>query len=187
MTQLSIAEQKNALRDDIRLKLKSLSKEQLQVSSTSLCKQIAQWLESHPEVHTITSFAHLPFEPDLSSLHQLLPQHRIAYPHATKGGSMEFYQVTCPTQMQAGYYGLRQPIPSGETLVPNNTIDLVLCPAFAFTSNGERLGKGGGYYDRFLSQLKDSCHILGIALPCQMVDHIPTECHDLLVDQVLIA
>lgn len=100
---------------------------------------------------------------------------------------MEFYHVTCPSAMVAGYYGLRQPVPTGETLIPIQEIDLVLCPAFAFTPEGERLGKGGGYYDRFLSQIKQECLILGIALPCQMVPSIPTEHHDIHVHEVIVA
>lgn len=62
-------------------------------------------------------------------------------------------------------------------------IDLAVIPGMAFTLNGDRLGRGKGYYDRLLTHL--TCPLVGLAFPFQIVDTIPTELHDRKVDEVI--
>lgn len=62
-------------------------------------------------------------------------------------------------------------------------IDLAIIPGMAFTPQGDRLGRGKGYYDRLLPQL--TCPLIGLAFPFQMVDSIPTEDHDVKMDEVI--
>lgn len=66
-----------------------------------------------------------------------------------------------------------------------NSIDLIIVPGMAFTGEGKRLGRGAGYYDRFLSRI-DMRHIyrIGVCYPCQMVNEIPVESHDVLMNEV---
>jgi 5-formyltetrahydrofolate cyclo-ligase len=63
--------------------------------------------------------------------------------------------------------------------------DVVIVPGLAFTSNGDRLGQGGGWYDRFLSAVGPECVSIGVCFADQLVDVLPLEPHDVAVDHVV--
>ena len=62
-------------------------------------------------------------------------------------------------------------------------IDLAIIPGMAFTLQGDRLGRGKGYYDRLLPHLH--CPLVGIAFPFQILSFIPTEPHDIRMTEVV--
>jgi 5-formyltetrahydrofolate cyclo-ligase len=64
-------------------------------------------------------------------------------------------------------------------------LDVVVVPGLAFTRSGERLGQGGGHFDRFLAQLRRDCLRIGVAFRDQLVEALPTEHHDVAVDLVI--
>jgi 5-formyltetrahydrofolate cyclo-ligase len=64
-------------------------------------------------------------------------------------------------------------------------LDLVVVPGLAFTRRGERLGQGGGWYDRFLPRLHPGCATVGVAFVEQIVDELPLSAHDVRVDLVI--
>jgi 5-formyltetrahydrofolate cyclo-ligase len=61
----------------------------------------------------------------------------------------------------------------------------VIVPGLAFTAAGERLGQGGGWYDRFLAHVRDDCVTVGVCFTDQVLDRVPTEAHDVRVDHVV--
>ena len=63
--------------------------------------------------------------------------------------------------------------------------DVVVVPGLAFTPAGDRLGQGGGWYDRFLPRLRRECVIVGVAFAEQIVDSLPVEAHDVRVQRVV--
>ncbi len=63
--------------------------------------------------------------------------------------------------------------------------DLILVPGTAFTRRGERLGQGGGWYDRFLPGRRDHAVTIGIGFAPQLVESLPTEPHDVILDCVV--
>lgn len=63
------------------------------------------------------------------------------------------------------------------------SIDLVIVPGLAFSANGERLGMGGGYYDRFLAEV--SAPKVGIVCQALLLDSIPSSSHDMAMDWVV--
>ena len=69
--------------------------------------------------------------------------------------------------------------------VPSSEVGFVIVPGLAFTAEGVRLGYGAGFYDRFLPQL--SVPNAGVCFTEQLVDELPTEPHDVLVQQVISA
>lgn len=73
--------------------------------------------------------------------------------------------------------------------VETGGLDLVLLPGFAFGADGARLGKGGGYYDTFLSRLQQSGHpmprLIGLAFKEQLRDDIPMTATDFRLDEVV--
>jgi len=65
------------------------------------------------------------------------------------------------------------------------TIDLVVVPGVAFTAAGHRLGQGGGWYDRFLTGLRPGVARIGVCFAECLVDELPTEDHDVVMDLVI--
>jgi 5-formyltetrahydrofolate cyclo-ligase len=63
--------------------------------------------------------------------------------------------------------------------------DLVVVPGLAFTAAGDRLGQGGGWYDRFLSGIRADCVTVGVCFAEQIVDELPVEAHDVRMDHVV--
>jgi 5-formyltetrahydrofolate cyclo-ligase len=69
--------------------------------------------------------------------------------------------------------------------VDPKTLDVVVVPGLAFTVDGHRLGQGGGHFDRFLQRQSPSCLKAGVAFREQLVDVVPTEPHDVVLDVVI--
>ena len=85
--------------------------------------------------------------------------------------------------MELDEHGLRSPRDGAP--LPTNLIDLVVVPGLAFDAHGHRLGRGGGYYDRFLSRLRKSAKSIGLAYEEQMIDQVPINEDDVSVKIVV--
>lgn len=81
-------------------------------------------------------------------------------------------------------FGILQP--TGPVFSQLEDIDLALVPGLAFSLGGKRLGRGGGYYDRTLPLLINA-YKAGLAFPFQVMDAIPQDDHDILLDAVITA
>ncbi len=82
--------------------------------------------------------------------------------------------------MDTDRYGVQTPAHGRP--IPVNLIDLVVVPGLAFDRQGHRLGRGGGFYDRFLAQADFDGTACGLVLDQQLVDHVPTNGHDVALD-----
>lgn len=82
-------------------------------------------------------------------------------------------------------YGLRVPT-SPWSLVDLADLDAILVPGVAFTTDGHRLGRGGGYYDRLLAEAPRTIPRIGICHRVQVVDSIPLQPHDLPVHDLVV-
>jgi 5-formyltetrahydrofolate cyclo-ligase len=82
-------------------------------------------------------------------------------------------------------YGFREPLQDVPRFEDNSRIDLVLVPGLAFDVCNNRLGRGAGYYDRFLSCLKKDQPRFGMCFDFQVYEHIPHAGHDQKVDRVV--
>jgi len=69
--------------------------------------------------------------------------------------------------------------------VVGDIVDVVIVPGLAFTERGDRLGQGGGWYDRFLAGVRADCVTIGVCFDEQVVAAIPVEPHDVPVDRVV--
>jgi 5-formyltetrahydrofolate cyclo-ligase len=87
-----------------------------------------------------------------------------------------------------GPYGVRQPREtSREKTLSTDNLDLVIVPGVAFDRHNHRLGRGQGYYDRFLKELSARTPTIGLAFDFQIVDYFPPkEEHDVPVSCVLV-
>ena len=65
-------------------------------------------------------------------------------------------------------------------------VDMWVCPGLAFTLAGDRCGFGGGWYDRFLASAKPGARKYGVAYRFQIVEELPREAHDVLLDEIVV-
>lgn len=94
--------------------------------------------------------------------------------HKTK--EMQFFNITSFEQLEKGYFGIYEPKESICAKINKDEIDLIIVPGVAFTSKGDRLGYGGGYYDRYLSNYAGN--LVALAYDLQIVEKLPIEVHD---------
>lgn len=90
-------------------------------------------------------------------------------------------------ELAPGPYGILQPRAGFIRRVSSDQIDLVIVPGVAFDKSGNRLGRGAGYYDRFLAGVPKKIPRIGLAFDFQVLPALPKSCHDLPVDKVLSA
>lgn len=94
----------------------------------------------------------------------------------------------CDYDLEVGPYGIYQVSPECIRQIPLNKIDLIIVPALALDLKGNRIGRGLGYYDRFLNSLPKRTPSIGLVFDFQILDKIPSvESHDFSVDRVLYA
>ena len=84
-----------------------------------------------------------------------------------------------------GPYGIREP--AAKSFVDIKELDLVIVPGVAFDKDGNRLGRGKGYYDRFLKTLKEDTYTIGLAFDFQILPSLPVTETDIGVDEVIFA
>lgn len=87
--------------------------------------------------------------------------------------------------LKKGPYGVLEP--AIERPVAARNVDLVLVPGVAFDTDGRRLGRGKGFYDRFLRTLTRQTTLIGMAFDFQVLPHVPAEDHDVAMHRVLAA
>lgn len=96
------------------------------------------------------------------------------------GDLLELRVYTGNNGMATNLYGI--PEPQGEAFTDYKQIDLAIIPGVAFDRNGNRLGRGKGYYDRLLPLIK--APKIGICFPFQLIEEIPTEAFDISMNIV---
>lgn len=194
-------DEKIAVRRTLRTRLRALDPATRREASTRL---VGHLIERHPGSPglIIAGFFALPSEPDLTAYfrHAWSVGTRLAIPRLTGPGTMEFHQIpdgTLPAApdrpspsphraaLRPGPYNLWEPDPSHCPAVPPTAIGLALVPGLAFAPGGARLGRGAGYYDRWLATLPAATPCLGVAFACQILASLPTTSHDRPVHNIV--
>ncbi len=88
-------------------------------------------------------------------------------------------------ELVQGNLGIYQPRKEFYRIYPPSVLDLIIIPGVAFTIQGHRLGRGGGYYDRFLSQLGKKTPTIALSFEMQILDKIPFDVQDMPVDYII--
>lgn len=174
---------KKALRREVLQRLKAAAAaDSAQLRSAALREKLVPWLQNSGLCVGI--YAPLPHEVNLLPLLQQYPQHRFVFPLCQPGNKLRFHEVRdVKADMQPGAMNIPEPAPHTPAVQPEE-IDILIVPGVAFTRNGERMGYGGGFYDRFIP-LCTNAKILALAFDEQMVDSIPTEPHDLRIHTII--
>ena len=84
-----------------------------------------------------------------------------------------------------GAYGIREPKKDPYNELNVEDIDILIVPAVAYDKDCYRLGYGGGFYDRFLENLRKDAVTIGIAFDLQIFDEVPKEAHDAQLDYIV--
>ena len=102
-------------------------------------------------------------------------KYTISLPVLKKNFKMSFYEWTKKNPLKINNFGIPEPIKQ-KKIIPSTLI----IPIVAFDNNLNRLGYGGGFYDRFISNLEKSKKVLkiGLALSCQKINKVPTNKFD---------
>ena len=87
--------------------------------------------------------------------------------------------------IQYGAYNIRAPKPECSPAITIKDLDVIIVPAVAYDKNCYRLGYGGGFYDRFLENLRKDAVTIGIAFDLQIFDEVPKEAHDAQLDYIV--
>ena len=173
---------KSELRKQVLQEMKALSQEQKQAIDQALTERLLQ----HPfyqEAKVIATYLSFPHEFQTQELIEqaLKDGKKVLIPKTYPKGRMDFV-VYDPQQLVKTSFGLLEPQGDLE-VVDASQIDLIHVPGLAFTTEGYRIGYGGGYYDRYLKHF--SGNTLSTVYPCQIRDFIPED-HDIPVQEVLI-
>ncbi len=188
---MNIQEEKASVRRSMK---QILAKHQQTASSqeeSQACKLLIDSLYYKKSISILT-YAALPEEFSVDQFIQqalksekkvFLPK---SFPHDC---SMEFYalknHLPYSQQLIYGSYGIREPLSTLEKYEAS-TETLILIPGLAFTRTGQRLGRGKGFYDRFLSRLPThNCTFMGVCYQWQILEQLPTEKTDILLDCIL--
>ena len=173
---------KSELRKQVLQEMKANPREQKQFIDQALTERLLQ----HPfyqEAKIIATYLSFPHEFQTQELIEQAQKDgkKVLIPKTYPKGRMEFV-VYRPQQLVKTSFGLLEPQGDLE-VVDASQIDLIHVPGLAFTTEGYRIGYGGGYYDRYLKHITG--HTLSTIYPCQIQDFSP-ENHDIPVQEVLI-
>ncbi|MBR5888946.1 MAG: 5-formyltetrahydrofolate cyclo-ligase [Akkermansia sp.] len=154
-----------------------------QLRSAQLRKKLAPLLLEKAR-SVVAIYAPLPHEINLIPLLREYPQHCYVFPRCLPGRQLQFCHVrNAETDLIPGAMNIPEPAPHTAIITPEE-IDILIVPGVAFTRSGARLGYGGGYYDRFIPQCTRA-RVLALAFEEQLVPDLPTEPHDLLIQELI--
>ena len=105
----------------------------------------------------------------------------VLLPKVLDDTTMELRRYTGPQDLCEGAYHIMEPV--GRPFADLSQIDVALIPGIAFDAQGHRLGRGKGYYDRFLSLV--NTQTIGLCFDFQKVVEVPVDAHDVAVDKVV--
>ena len=175
---------KTALRRTIREKKRAMTNEEIETASKKL-KQMFLASEQYQQAKTI--YGYLPYNQEVRTVtmlqQALMDGKRVAVPKVY-ADEMRFIYLTDLTQVAPGYAGIPEPV--ADIPIADDPTALVLMPGLAFDQAGHRIGYGGGYYDKFLTNEPEHPTI-ALCYDFQMLPAIETEEYDIPVDRVLWA
>ena len=183
-TSSTVAEDKAALRRQVRLTLEGLSPEAVRRGDDALFAAFSALPQAEAASTLFAFWGILGREPDTGHLIRALTARgkRVGLPRMLPGRQMEVRLYEPDRPLVPASFGILEP-PADAPLLARPDIDLALVPAVCYDRRGFRLGFGGGYYDRWLSGF--SGFTVGLCRDCVLQDRVPTEDHDCRVDLLL--
>jgi 5-formyltetrahydrofolate cyclo-ligase len=170
---------KKTLRQNIRALKKQHSQEELLAQS----KKILQRLEEHPrflQAKKVMLYASLPDEVQtLDFIETWRHRKSIILPTVVGDDIIPVELADNVTFVEGDFH-----IPEPQSHPYSGGFDLIVVPGMAFDSNGHRLGRGRGYYDRFLAQ-HPQVPTIGLCFDFQLLPEVPSEPHDRIINEII--
>ena len=171
---------KNKMRELLVQKRRVMSASDRQMYSQQILDQLEQ-MTCFIEAKTILLYYPIQNEVDVLPLVKKFKHEKtLLFPVSHRRG-MTVHPYAGNEHMHRGKFGIPEPT----TPAYDGEIDLVIVPAVAFDAKGRRLGRGGGYYDRFIKKLTHTV-LVGVGYDFQLVDEVPASRHDQRVHRIIL-
>ena len=182
---------RNQLRQQIRKTRANLTALQQQQAEDSITQQALALIEERNAQHIAL---YLSFDGEISTeklIKTLWVQGKQVYLpvlHPFNPNHLLFLRYLPDTPMLKNKFGIWEPKLNVQNVLPLDELDILFTPLVAFDKQGNRLGMGGGFYDRTLQHWQKSPFIpVGLAHQCQQVEQLPAEVWDVPLHQILVA
>lgn len=180
------------LREQYRAARQALSDEQQQQASAAIAKHLTDMVSARP-VRCVAAYIANDGEPSLeASIHALWQREiTVALPvlHPVVPNQLLFLRCHANTEMVANKFNIPEPLMRCQDIIPLSAIDIVCMPLVAFDAHGNRLGMGGGFYDRTLAgcgmNRYPNLQRVGIAHDCQYAEQLPAASWDVPLTQIV--
>lgn len=180
---------RTTLRQQLRQRRRALSSQQQQHAAAQLVKQFfscALFQHQHIAIY-LSNDSELDTGPLINALWQAGKKLYLPVLHPFTAGNLLFIEYLPETRLLPNRFGINEPWLQCHKIRPVAELDLILTPLVAFDKQGNRLGMGGGFYDRTLAAWRNQSQplVAGIAHDCQQVEHLPTESWDVPLPVIL--
>ncbi len=169
---------KQQARLQIQQQRKALPESYFLSSGQEICKTLLS-LSQYQAAKTVFCYLSTKTEPSTQLLlEQTLRDKKVlTVPKTAPNGGMEAIPIHSLSQLTVGQFGILEPM-AGQP-VPIEQLDFAVIPCVSVSLIGQRLGHGGGYYDRFLTDFSGSC--FAVCCAKLLTEALPTEAHDISV------
>lgn len=178
---------KGELRKHFLNKMKNLTKKERQFLDEETEKNLIK-LDVFKESKDIMTFVSLKYEINTIDLIDfMLQEDKNVYIPLTIREEKKLIPslITSLSELVIGNYGILEPYSENIKPINPNKLEIILVPGLIFSQNGHRIGYGGGYYDRFLSNINSKTITIGYCYDFQLIDSIPKEKFDIPVDMII--
>lgn len=171
---------KQTIRAEVAARVKNLSPIYCKEADEAICRQVIQ-SDVYDKARTIFCYVGTEREIDTMRLIHIMMRDgkNVAVPLCTQRGVMEARLIVGMGDLVSGRYGILAPRLQCPVVAPED-LDLVIVPCCTGNARGQRLGYGGGYYDRYLTQTK--CPTMLLCRHQLEREDIPIDEHDVLLD-----
>ena len=187
--------EKNEIRAQILAKRDALTTEEIEQKSRLIFEKLVN-MEEYRNAENILVYASMESEvrTDDIILDALADGKKVFCPKVTDKGNalMEFVRITALEDLKEGYFGIREPEITDESELAGNAKEedegkyLVIMPGVAFDRDGNRIGYGGGFYDRYLAEHEIS-KTIALCFKVQIIDEIIKSTSEDIRPKVLIS
>lgn len=177
---------KSQIRECVKHQRKQLNADVIEKVSKDITRQIIS-LEAFEKAKTVFLYAAFKSEIQTKYLDKFARREgkKVAYPKIeTSTGIMNFYSVRALHELETHTFksmAINEPNPAVHVIIKPTITDLMIVPGVAFDLKGNRIGYGGGFYDRYLKECLPAYKI-GVCMDFQIFDEVPAEPFDVKID-----
>ena len=172
-------------KSEIRKKILKIRKQKSSKSLNINFEYLSKFLKKNKNIGKVIG-GYYPYNYEIDAIEILInlekQNYQISLPKIKKNAQMDFFRWSSQDPLQINKYGIPEPT-SDKMIVPN----ILLVPLVAFDKNCNRIGYGGGFYDRYIKKIKNIKKIItiGLAYSFQRINKIPADRYDVKLDFIV--